>query len=112
MAKKKEAEEAGTMSKADAVRAALAEGKTKPQDACAWIKEKFDIDITPQHFSSYKSQEVKKQEGGTSGGGRRAAEPAGQRVGSGNPVELAKQVRALVQQHGAAAVKGMVEVFE
>ena len=46
--------------KADAVRAAIAEGVLKPQDACTWIKEKFGIEITPAHFSSYKSQEGKK----------------------------------------------------
>ncbi len=104
------------MTKADAVRAAMAEGVEKPQDACEWIKTKFGIDITPAHFSSYKSGFKKKEGGGasepssTSSHGK--SQPSGSRVGNSNPVELAKQVRALVQQHGAAAVKGMVEVFE
>jgi hypothetical protein len=112
MAKKKEAEEAGngSMTKADAVRAAVQEGVTKPTEAVEWIKSKFDIDITPAHFSSYKSQQAKK-EGVISSGGRKK-ETGGGIVDNGNPVELAKAVRALVQRHGAAAVKGMVEVFE
>jgi len=124
MAKKK-AEEApetqeagnGSMTKADAVRAAVAEGKLKPLVACAWIKEKFGIDITPQHFSSYKSSEARK----TGTPGRRGRKPReatavpalnGQRVGNGNPVELARQVKKLVDAYGVGAVKEMTTVFE
>ncbi|MBN9518062.1 hypothetical protein J0H58_06015 [bacterium] len=102
------------MSKADAVRAALAEGKSKPQVACEWIKEKFGIDITPQHFSSYKSSEAKK-EGGASTGGRKSEKEAGfvgnGFVAGGNPVDLARQVKQLVDKFGAQNVQDMVGVF-
>jgi hypothetical protein len=108
----------GSMTKADAVRAAVAEGKLKPLVACAWIKEKFGIDITPQHFSSYKSSEAKKT--GTPGRrGRKPREaaaapvsaPNGQRVGNRNPAELAKQVKQLVAAFGVDAVRDMTAVF-
>ncbi|WP_145243467.1 hypothetical protein [Urbifossiella limnaea] len=107
------------MTKADAVRAAVAEGVTKPQDACEWIKTKFGIDITPQHFSSYKSQQAKK-EGGMTSSGKRGRKPAQVATGGGvsggnerssSPAELARQVKALVQQYGAENVSDMLAVL-
>lgn len=107
----------GSMTKADAVRAAVAEGKLKPQDGCAWIKEKFGIDITPQHFSSYKSSEAKK----TGAPGRRGrkpreaaavvATPNGAPVATGGAVDLAKQLKGLVTRYGADEVSGMLAVL-
>jgi hypothetical protein len=114
MAKKAEADN-GSMTKADAVRAAVKEGKLKPQDGCAWIKEKFGIDITPAHFSSYKSSEAKKA--GTPGRrGRRPHEvgtPAsnGTPVAPGGAVDLAKQLKSLVTRYGADEVSGMLAVL-
>lgn len=109
MAKKKE--EAGTMTKADAVRAAMAEGVEKPQDACEWIKSKFDIDITPAHFSSYKSG-FKKKESSPNGGRVSAKGKAeGGIVDNGSPVELARQVKQLVDKFGARNVQDMIGVF-
>lgn len=130
MAKKKAEEEATAeetkekVTKSDAVRAALKEGVDKPQDAVEWIKTKYGIEITPQHFSSYKSQ-IKKQEGtgGGVGGGngqrrghRSNAEATatitgGAGVNNGSPAELARAVKSLVERHGAGAVKEMVDVF-
>ncbi len=111
MAKKKEEAGNGSMTKADAVRAAIAEGVEKPQVACEWIKTKFDVDTTPAHVSSYKSG-FKKKEGQDTPRARVAASPAGRRVGSINPVELAIQVKKLVDAYGVAAVKEMATVFE
>jgi hypothetical protein len=108
-AKKKEAAGNGSMTKTDAVRAAMAEGVEKPQGACEWIKTKFDIDITPAHFSSYKSG-FKKKNGEAAPRTRAAA--AGPRVGNGSPVELARQVKKLVDTYGVAAVEEMATVFE
>ncbi|HEX4610132.1 MAG TPA: hypothetical protein VH092_18205 [Urbifossiella sp.] len=103
------------MTKADAVRAAVVEGKLKPQDAVQWIKEKFDIDIAPAHFSSYKSQQAKK-EGTPTRRGRKPREaaptPNGQHVGNGSPVELARQIKKLVDVYGVASVREMTSVFE
>lgn len=100
MAKRK----TGGMSKMDAVRQALAEGKDKPQEGVAYIKEKFSIEIAPQMFSSYKG--LLKKKGGT-GNGRRRSSAAGR----SNPAELARQVKSLVAVYGAAAVSDMLAVF-
>lgn len=119
MARKKDDAEAGngSMSKADAVRAAVSEGKLKPLDACAWIKEKFNIDITPQHFSSYKSSQAKKEGKPAGRPGRKLREataahaPSGPRVGNGGAADLARQVKSLVTQYGADEVSGMLAVL-
>jgi hypothetical protein len=45
------------ISKADAVRDALARGKSAPDDGVAYVKKIHGIDISKQMFSSYKTQE-------------------------------------------------------
>jgi hypothetical protein len=132
MAKKSAAEEteaaapADKVTKADAVRAAIKAGADKPQDAIPFIKEKFGIEISAQHFSSYKSSFLKKAGKAPGRPGRKpksetteAAAPMattsnGQRVGkrnAGGAAELARQVRTLVTQYGADEVAGMVAVM-
>ncbi|HEV2555450.1 MAG TPA: hypothetical protein VGV17_16980 [Bosea sp. (in: a-proteobacteria)] len=110
---------APTMTKAAAVRAAVAAGKSKPADAVQWIKEQHGIEITPQHFSSYKSSQARKDGVGSSGG-RRGRRPAAtgfapissrHRVNSGGGVDLAKQLKSLVTQYGADEVSGMLAVL-
>lgn len=57
-----EPETAGkSMSKADACRAALADGITETEDAVRFAKTRFGIDIKPTDFTLYKSKEKKKQ---------------------------------------------------
>jgi hypothetical protein len=119
MAKKKAD---GQPTKADAVREALKEGVDSPQDGAAYVKQKFRLDITPQQFSTYKSIEKKKANGGGTGvgngrrgGGRpKADRPANGAAskGTGNAADLARQVKSLVDAYGAGQVKSMVEVFE
>jgi hypothetical protein len=91
------------MSKAEAVRQAIAAGVDQPQEASAYIKEKFGLEVSPPMFSSYKSQ-MKKRQGGR---GRRKARGNGPAGG----VDLARKVKALVDEYGADAVKEMAEVF-
>lgn len=97
------AESAGSMTKVDAVRAALRAGVEKPLEAATWIQEKFGIEIAPQMFSSYKSQLAKKTDGSASHG-------ASSKGGSIS-LEAAEQVRDLVKQHGAETVKKLAEFF-
>jgi len=121
MAKKKPDDEATAgsaekITKSEAVRRAVAEGVDKPTEAVAFIKERFGVEITPQHFSSIKSQEAKKA-GKPARRGRKprdaaAPTPNGPRVGNGNPVELARQVKKLVDVYGVEAIKEMATVFE
>ncbi|MDB5312675.1 MAG: hypothetical protein JWO38_6877 [Gemmataceae bacterium] len=118
MAKKKaeteaaaEAEAGGEkINKTEAVRRALADGVDAPLEGVAYVKKQFDIDITPQMFSSYKSLARKK----AGSGGRTKAGPTGgsSSIGSTNPADLARTIKALVEQHGANAVIEMARVFE
>jgi hypothetical protein len=111
MAKKKE----GGPTKAHAVREALKEGIEAPQDGVAYVKEKFGLDITAQQFSTYKS--IEKNRKTNKKGDESGPAPArrSQRLkvpaAASNPAELARQVKELVQQYGAAAVTDMAAVF-
>ncbi|WP_165232735.1 thioesterase [Aquisphaera insulae] len=49
-------------SKTDAIRMAMAAGFDSPQAGSAYIKSEFGLDVSPQHFSSTKSQ-LKSKEG-------------------------------------------------
>jgi hypothetical protein len=48
------------MTKAEAIRQALAAGFLGPQQGTAWIRDKFGIEMTPQHFSAAKTQHNKR----------------------------------------------------
>jgi hypothetical protein len=52
----KAAAKAEIVSKADAARVALREGIEGPQEAVAFIRKRFGIEMAPQHFSAVKSQ--------------------------------------------------------
>src|SRR4051794_8332648 len=104
MARKKA--EAGQISKADAVRAALKEGYEKPEGV-AFIKDRYGIDMHNQMFSSYKSQEKARAakkgaepEGGSSTAGRPAGR-GGSSVNNGKAAELARAVKQLIELYGA-----------
>jgi hypothetical protein len=58
MAKKTEetTDKPTTMTKTDAVKAAIADGVVKPSDGVKYVKEKFGIDVTGPLFSIIKSQ--------------------------------------------------------
>jgi hypothetical protein len=50
-----------TISKAEAVRQALAQGNDSPEDGTDFLKRIYGIDMTRQMFSSYKAQEKARQ---------------------------------------------------
>ena len=115
-------------SKSEAARQAIKAGYEKPGPAVAWIKETFGIDMNPQHFSSIKSNYLKKQ-----GGAAPAPEPAkpGRKPKTEAPaiegyvappekpkapgepdVLLAlESVKDLVSQFGAEKLKRMVDLL-
>src|SRR4051812_49140288 len=106
MAKKKTDREAAAdqptggrkVSKADAVRAALAAGMDKPQEGVAYIKGQFGLDLSTQMFSSYKSQEAKRAGKGRRRRGRSAGVSAGNGTSGSNghgPAGLAGQIQAI-----------------
>jgi hypothetical protein len=114
------------LTKADVMRDALKAGITKPTEAVEYIKDKFGVVLTLKQFSNFKSAE--KANAGKRKSGRRAgrpaasesaiiavvapAAPAAKNGKAGNALELARQIKDLVQTYGAGTVKGMVDVFE
>lgn len=46
--------------KASLVRAALAEGHTKPREGCRWIKETYGVEISGTYFSVAKGQQARR----------------------------------------------------
>lgn len=112
MAKKAEQEEAEKMTKAEAVRRALAEGIENPTEGSEYVKSKFGLDIAPGMFSSYKSQMKAKQAGG--GGKEKSGGRGGKAGGAGGidgAVEAAGQLRELVREHGYDNIKKLLEIF-
>jgi hypothetical protein len=119
--KKAETEEttetpAVSMTKADAVRAAIADGADNPTEGVAYIKGKFGIDITPQQFSTYKT--VDKKRGGKPAGRRgrqpRAVSAVMPTAPANGHAGLALQVEAiktLVEQLGADQVVSIAKLF-
>jgi hypothetical protein len=106
---------AAKISKANAVRAAVADGITTPEDGVAYIKTKFGMDVTKLMWSSYRAQDKARQKK-KAADGEAAPAPKPRAVASSNgkasnPAELARQVKALVETYGAVAVKEMTDVF-
>jgi len=103
------------MTKADAVRAAIADGADKPIDGAAYIKEKFGLDVTPQQFSTYKS--LAKKKGGQEGHGKRGRKPAAKPAaassanGPKDVVQALEAIKALVNQLGVDQVQRIAEIF-
>lgn len=102
------------MTKADAVRAAVADGADNPTEGTAYIKAKFNLDITPQQFSTYKALD-KKRSGKPARQGRqpKAAVIAPSALATG-PVGLAIQVesiKTLVEALGDEQVVSIARLF-
>lgn len=98
-----------TLSKADAVRAALAAGYDNPADGVAWIKGTHGLDVTNQAFSSYKMAEKKKREGAGGSKAVRVGRPS--KNGHGDVLDVARQVKQLVDAHGADVVRECLKLF-
>jgi hypothetical protein len=120
MARKKTTTEEGAQeqpqapktSKTDAVRVALAEGFDTPQAGVPFIRDRYGIDLNPQHFSAIKSQ-LKKRDGrpkGKRGRKPRAALAAPAANGSVDLLGTLEAIKHLVEEHGADNVKRMVDL--
>jgi hypothetical protein len=105
------------VSKTEAIRRCLAQNITKPAEGVEWIFNTFGLRIAPNVFSTTKSVLSKRESGGTViSSGRKAgrppvAAPSAAPTGNGSPVALAKALKGLVQQYGAAEVQEMITVF-
>jgi hypothetical protein len=107
-----------TVSKADAVRASLAEGIESPGDAVEFLKSRFGIDMTRQVSSSYKAQQ-KAREQKKSGGEEPARKPRGttaathsKPTASADMFDDLTAIKHLVERLGAEQVRKIVGLFE
>jgi len=128
------------ISKADAVREALAQGKEGPEEGTDYIRSQYGIEMTRQSFSSYKAQEkarqAKKQSGAAPKGkpGRKPSHltpdprqsrkdappvetyftpsPAAESGGEAGLIDDITAVKHLVQKLGADQVRKIVGLFE
>jgi hypothetical protein len=104
--------ESPVISKSGAARAAVDEGYESPQEAVAWIKQRFGIEMGAQHFSAIKSQYRKKAKA------RKAAvegylAPPRRKSANGNPDLLAamESIKPLVASLGKEQVKRIVDLL-
>jgi hypothetical protein len=113
---------APAVSKADAVRQALAAGMESPGDGVGFIKSNYGIDMTSQMFSSYKAQEkarqAKKADGepkGKPGRKPKAAPVEGiftpPKAAKGSVIDDLSAIKTLVAKLGVAEVKKIAELF-
>jgi hypothetical protein len=109
------------LTKADAARAALSAGLESPLQAVAYIKDRFGIDMDPQHFSAVKST-LKKKEGRPPGKPGRKPKSAGVEgylapprrqppVGGGDLIDSLEALKPLIAQYGSAKVKRLVDLL-
>jgi predicted 3-demethylubiquinone-9 3-methyltransferase (glyoxalase superfamily) len=80
------------ISKAQAVRECLAAGVTNPEQGCAWIKDKFGLQLTTQHFSATK------------------ARPADGSALQGKLLEAMETMKPLVKAHGVEKIQRIAEL--
>src|SRR5579864_3066949 len=105
----------GTVSKMEAVRQGLRQlgRKAKPLKIQAFIKEQYDIDMTPDHISNYKSTILKGKGKGKGKPGRppkaaaapAAAKPANAQGRSGLVPEDVANVKTLLRRVGSDNLK-------
>ena len=113
------------ISKSKAARAALEAGHAGPQEAVAYIKKNFNIDMSPQHFSAVKSN-VKKKEALASGAsakeattkarssaidGYLAPPPRSHTKPDGDLLDVMESMKPLIAQYGPDRVKRIVDLL-
>jgi hypothetical protein len=105
-----------TITKAAAARAAIDAGHDNPQQAIAYIKKTFGLDMGAQHFSAVKSQ-LKKKGGATKGVRARRpldgylAPPKIEATGEGDLLDALAAMKPLIAHFGADKVKKMVDLL-
>ena len=100
------------MSKTDAVREALKAKVKGNTEISSWIKEKYKLDISPQHISVIKWTLKKKKPGRKPGPkpGKRPKAVAVARNGDSVSITDLEAVRALTGRLGAVNVKRLVDI--
>ena len=109
-----------TMTKAGAARAALANGIMVPRQASAYIKQKYDIDISPQQFSAEKSRLKLRSGGSIPASGSNSSGYSGENFsgqfstfsGEADLLQALEIMKPLIHQLGADKVKRMVDLLD
>jgi hypothetical protein len=112
------------VSKSAAAREAIAQGIESPEDAVAFIKQRFGIEMSKPHFSAVKSQLKKREASGGSAApkarrGRKPkaavegylAPPKVVPTGEGDLLEALEAMKPLVASLGAEKVKRIVDLL-
>jgi hypothetical protein len=111
-----------SVSKADMVRAAVAEGMESPADGVAFIKAKYGIDLPKPMWSSYRAQQ-KARDGKSAPAEKRgrkpkvavdgqvAPAPKVEAKGDGNLLDALKTMKPLIAQYGVAKIKEMADLL-
>ncbi len=113
------------MSKTDAIRASVAEGFESPGDGVDFIRRRFGLEMSKQHFSATKSKlksaeaQGEKEAGTPNAAARREPQPVGdyqtppeQPAGrDANLLDALEQMKPLIAQYGPDHVKRMVDLL-
>jgi hypothetical protein len=110
------------VSKSAAAREAIAQGIESPEDAVAFIKKRFGIDMSKPHFSAVKSSLKKREAGGVAPKGRPGRKPkaavegylAPPKVvptGEGDLLDALEVMKPLIASLGVEKVKRIVELL-
>lgn len=99
-----------TISKADAVRKALALGLEKPADIGDYLRREYGLEMANNTISTYKSQIRSKGQKGGRKKNEVAQQPAPRELNS--TLEAAREVKALVERWGADTVRGLTDLFD
>ena len=114
------------MSKTDAIRAAVAEGIESPGDGVDFIRRRFGLEMSKQHFSATKSK-LKSMEGAKTSAPKAAPKSAAKRKPhpvedsqtppersagrDGGLLDALEQMKPLIAQYGPDHVKRMVDLL-
>jgi hypothetical protein len=108
---------AETMSKADAVRAAVKAGYNKPKEGVDYIKSEFGMDISTGTFSVTKSQDAKKSgKGGKKKAAKvtrtpRAVAATAAPSANGTASSLLRAVKDLADKYGADEIREILSIL-
>jgi hypothetical protein len=107
----------GKVTKADAVRAAVAEGVNAPAEIVEFVKTKYGLELTAAQASTYKSLDKKRGGTGKRRGGRKVrakavATPNSTIIHGMVAIEDLEAAKQLVAKVGAEQAKRLVGLFE
>lgn len=118
----------GKITKAEAIRRALAKGLESPEDAVGFIKSQFGLEVSKAHFSASKSQ-IKSKEAEAEATAPKStqsdkpketpsqsvegylAPPSKQRADSPDLIDSLETLKPLIAQYGSEKVKRLVDLL-